>query len=403
MKIYLVGGYVRDVLLGKKPKDKDYVVVGATPELMLSKGFISVGKDFPVFLHPKTKEEYALARKEIKVGVGHKAFSFISDPTVTLEEDLFRRDLTINAIAMDPENNNDLIDPFNGQEDLKNKLLKHVSNHFAEDPLRVLRVARFNTRFYDFTIAKETLELMTSISKSGELLELSGERIFMEFKKALLEDNPEIFFTVLDQCQALSILFPEIKQLQNIPQTAIYHPEGDAYIHTMLVLKRVARLTPDFNIRFSCLTHDLGKALTPSDTLPSHRGHENRGMEPITNLCERLKVPNKSKDLALRVCAYHLLCHRSFELKPSTILKLFTNINAFRDKNALEDFLICCEADSLGKLEKEYPQKTYLLHLFNELQKLDISPLTEKYQGEKLGQMINEAKIKKIKELIKAK
>ncbi len=357
MKIYLVGGAVRDELLGIQHNEKDWVVVGSTPEEMLKKGFKPVGKDFPVFIHPKTGDEYALARTERKVDKGYKGFEFHTDKNVTLEEDLKRRDLTINAIAETKDGK--LIDPFHGQEDLKKKILRHVSSAFSEDPVRILRVARFSAKFGDFNIAPETMTLMKTIVESGEASELVPERVWQEFSRVLSEPHPEKFIEVLRECNALKIIFPEIDALFGTPERPDKHPEADAGIHTLLTLKAAVKLTKDPVTRFAVLCHDFGKARTPKDILPKHHGHEEEGMKLVKEFCKRIKTPREYQDLAVLVARYHGNCHKLPELTPQTILKMLRAIDPFRKPDRFEEFLIACEADSKGRLGHEnepYPQ-----------------------------------------------
>jgi tRNA nucleotidyltransferase (CCA-adding enzyme) len=368
---FLVGGAVRDKLLNRAVKDRDYLVVGTSIEQMLLLGFSQVGKDFPVFLHPITKEEYALARTERKQGKGYTGFVCYAEPDVTIEEDLLRRDLTINAMAMD--NDGTIIDPYNGQQDLKDRVLRHVSNAFVEDPLRVLRVARFAARYYNygFSIAADTLSLMTSISVSGELSSLSGERIWQEIQLSLSEDNPEVFFEVLRSCQALKALWPELDILWGVPNPAEWHPEICSGVHTMMVLKQAVLLTNDSDepvttrmaIRFAALCHDLGKGLTQFEKWPSHRGHEKAGLPLVEKIATKLKIPNHYKQLALKVCEHHLHCHKAFQLTASTLLTIFNQLDIWRKPEEFEAFIIACKADFLGRLgfeNKPYPQEQYL-------------------------------------------
>ncbi len=377
LDIYLVGGAVRDQLLNRAVKDHDYLVVGASVEQMLSLGFTQVGKDFPVFLHPKTKQEYALARTERKQGQGYTGFSCYAEPDVTIEQDLLRRDLTVNAMAISSEG--ELIDPYNGQQDLKNGILRHVSDAFIEDPLRVLRVARFAARYhsYGFTIAEETLELMTQISNNGELSTLSAERVWQEMQRTLSEDmsskdgfeqaSPEIFFQILHQCQALKALWPELDSLWKVPNPAHWHPEICSGVHTMMALQQAVLLTMGNEnrtaIRFAILCHDLGKGLTENEHWPSHRGHEKAGLPLVEKIAKQLKVPTYCKQLALKVCEHHLHCHKAFQLKPSTLLKIFNQLDVWRKPQEFDDFLIACKSDFLGRLgfeNRPYPQKQYL-------------------------------------------
>ncbi|WNO60109.1 multifunctional CCA addition/repair protein [Rheinheimera sp. MMS21-TC3] len=363
MQIYLVGGAVRDTLLNYPFTERDWVVVGATPQQLLDLGYQQVGKDFPVFLHPKTKEEYALARTERKNGQGYTGFAVYADSDVTLEQDLMRRDLTINAIAK--HENGQLVDPFSGLEDIKNKVLRHVSPAFSEDPLRVLRVARFYARYahLGFTVADETLALMADISQSGELNTISPERIWVETAKALQERNPEAFIQLLQQTSALSQLMPEVAALWGVPQPEKWHPEIDTGIHTLLVLEQAAKLSPRLDIRFAALVHDVGKGATNPINWPAHHGHDHSGLKLIEALCQRLRVPNDCKDLALLVCQYHQIIHQAFELKPATVLKMFNNIDLWRKPERLNAILLACTADMRGRTgfeQAEYPQADYL-------------------------------------------
>lgn len=382
MKIYLVGGAVRDELLKLPVKERDYVVVGATPAEMLKNKFKQVGKDFPVFLHPKTNEEYALARQERKSGHGYHGFDFIADPSVTLEEDLLRRDLTINAIAKD-ENSNKLIDPYNGLKDLNNKILRHVSPAFSEDPLRVLRVARFAARFYSlgFKVADETLDLMQKISKSGELEHLTPERVYIEIKKALATNHPHIFFEVLRKTNSLKILLPEIDNLFGVPAKKEYHPEIDTGIHTLMVLEQATKLSDNLEIRFAALVHDLGKAKTPKENLPSHYGHEKLSGPLVKNLCNRFKIDNSTRELALLVAEHHGKMHRIHEMNPETILKFLHQLDAFRREERFNNFLIACEADSKGRKGFEnidYAQAKYLKDIFLAVKDIDLNKIIQK-------------------------
>lgn len=366
MQIYLVGGAVRDTLLNYPFTERDWVVVGATPQQLLDLGYQQVGKDFPVFLHPKTKEEYALARTERKNGKGYTGFAVYADSDVTLEQDLMRRDLTINAIAK--HENGQLVDPFGGINDIKNKVLRHVSPAFSEDPLRVLRVARFYARYahLGFTVAAETLALMTDISQSGELSTISPERIWLETAKALQERNPEAFIQVLQKTSALKQIMPEVAALWGVPQPEKWHPEIDTGIHTLLVLKQAAQLSPRLDIRFAALVHDVGKGTTNPINWPAHHGHDRSGLKLIEALCQRLRVPNDCKDLALLVCQYHQIIHQAFELKPATVLKMFNNIDLWRKPERLHAILLACTADMRGRTgfeQADYPQADYLTYL----------------------------------------
>ena len=349
MEIYLVGGAVRDTLLGIEPKDRDWVVVGATPQQMEKLGYKAVGKDFPVFLHPETKEEYALARTERKTAPGYHGFEFHASPEVTLEEDLARRDLTINAMAQDRVGN--IIDPFNGQEDLENGRLRHVSNAFVEDPVRILRIARYAARYarWGFRVAHGTQALMKKMVESGEVDTLVAERVWQELERALGEEAPQRFFEVLRNCGALARVFPELEALFGVPQPAHHHPEVDSGLHTMLVLEQAARLTPDTRIRFAALVHDLGKGTTPQAEWPKHIAHEARGVPLVEALCQRLRVPKEYRELAVVVTREHLHYHRAAELRPATMLKLLERLDVFRRPERLEQFILACEADSRGR------------------------------------------------------
>jgi tRNA nucleotidyltransferase (CCA-adding enzyme) len=364
MHIYLVGGAVRDKLLGRPVVDHDHVVVGALPEDLLALGYKPVGKDFPVFLHPKTGEEYALARTERKTGRGYHGFVFQADATVTLEQDLARRDLTINAIAEDAQGV--LTDPYHGVHDIEARVLRHVSPAFVEDPVRVLRVARFAARFapLGFKVADETMVLMRQMVADGEVDHLVPERVWAETRKALGEPQPSAFLQVLRECGALAVLFPEIDALYGVPQRAEFHPEIDTGVHLEMVLDAAARIAPgDDLVGFCALTHDLGKALTPTAELPRHVGHEHRGVTPLRALATRLKVPTEHAALAELVCREHLNAHRAFELKPATVLKLLGALDALRRPARLDAFLAACEADKRGRLGHEqdaYPQAAYL-------------------------------------------
>ena len=348
MKIYIVGGAVRDELLGRPNADRDYVVVGATPQAMQAAGYRPVGKDFPVFLHPKTHEEYALARTERKSGHGYHGFTFHAAPDVTLEEDLARRDLTINAMAQGADG--ELIDPYCGQRDLQAKILRHVGPAFAEDPVRILRIARFAARFSDFSVAPETLALMRGMVASGEVDHLVAERVWQELAKGLMEDKPSRLFEVLRDCGALVRLLPEVDALFGVAQRADYHPEIDTGIHIMMVIDQSARRRFVLPVRFAALTHDLGKAQTPPDILPRHLGHEERSFGLTETLSARLRVPNDCRDLALLMARYHGTIHRAAELKASTIVSLFEKADALRRPERFQQLLDACLCDYTGRL-----------------------------------------------------
>jgi len=362
VQIFIVGGAVRDELLGRPNADRDYVVVGATPEAMLAQGFRPVGKDFPVFLHPDTHEEYALARTERKTGRGYHGFAFHAAPDVSLEDDLARRDLTINAMAKAADGS--LVDPFHGRRDLQDKVLRHIGPAFAEDPVRILRIARFAARFNDFSIAPETLELMRGMVANGEVDHLVAERVWQELAKGLMEDKPSRMIEVLRDCGALARLLPEVDKLFGVPQRADYHPEVDTGIHTLMVVDQSARRGFVLPVRFSALTHDLGKAETPADILPRHLGHEERSVRLTEQLCARLRVPNDCRDLALIMARYHGNVHRAGDLKASTIVTLFEKTDALRRPERFRQLLETCLCDYTGRLgweEKAYDSPQRLL------------------------------------------
>jgi len=404
MEIYLVGGAVRDRLLGLPVRDRDYVVVGARPDDLRGLGYKPVGKDFPVFLHPQTGEEYALARTERKTGRGYHAFAFDTAPEVSLEDDLRRRDLTINAMAENADGT--LVDPFGGAADLERRMLRHVSPSFAEDPVRVLRVARFAARYAQrgFSIAEETLALMRQMVADGEVDHLQAERVWAETQKALAEPTPSAFVRSLRDCGALRVLFPEVDALYGVPQRAEYHPEIDTGVHTGMVLDMAARLAPgDALIGWCALTHDLGKALTPADKLPGHPGHEHAGLAPLDAICARLKVPGEYAALARLVCRLHLLAHTAFELKPSTVLGLFEQLDAFRRPDRLTPFLLACEADKRGRLglaDADYPQAVYLRDAHAAAAGVATQPfLDQGLTGPAVGEAIRHARIAAIEQL----
>ncbi|TRY31828.1 multifunctional CCA addition/repair protein [Aliiglaciecola sp. M165] len=403
MNIYLVGGAVRDQLLGLTVSDKDWVVVGATEQAMLDRGYIQVGNDFPVFLHPKTKEEYALARTERKNGKGYTGFEVDSSQTITLEQDLLRRDLTINAMAMDEEAQ--LIDPYNGQKDLKNKILRHISPAFSEDPLRVLRVARFAARYHHlgFQVAEETMELMSLMVRDGELDHLIAERVWKETSRALLEPAPQVFFELLRECGALRVWFPELNKLWGIPNPAKWHPEIDTGVHTMMVLQQAAMLSDDLSIRYAALVHDFGKGLTNPALWPSHRGHEKLGIEPINALSARLKVPNHCNDLAVLMSEFHSHVHRAFELKPSTILNMLNRCDAWRKPQRYQDMLTTCKADARGRTGFEhiaYEQADYLLETLDVAQRVDVQEIvSDGFKGKDIKIKLDEKRTQAIAEL----
>ena len=402
MQVYLVGGAVRDQLLGHPYHEKDYVVVGATPEQLLAQGYQPVGKDFPVFLHPETKDEYALARTERKSGQGYHGFEFYTDISVTLEDDLIRRDLTINAIAMDDDGK--IYDPYHGHEDLNNKILRHVSDAFAEDPLRVLRVARFAARYhqYGFTVAEETLALMQQLADSGELKALTPERVWKETSRALMERDADVYFETLRQCGALKVLFPEIDALFGIPQRPEYHPEIDCGIHTLMSLQQACRANYSLDVRFAALVHDLGKALTPKDELPRHIMHEERGVQPVNDICDRLKVPTNTKQLSIAVCKEHLKSHQAFTLKAGTLWRLLQRLDVLRRPERVEAFIQACECDSRGRLgleDRDYPQARYLTEAMQLVRSIKASDLPADVKGPDIGEMLIQKRIEALAEL----
>jgi tRNA nucleotidyltransferase (CCA-adding enzyme) len=401
MQTYLVGGAVRDKLLGMDPVERDWVVVGARAEDLLDQGYQPVGKDFPVFLHPHSKEEYALARTERKQGHGYAGFNFHAAPEVTLEQDLARRDLTINAIAQTDDGS--LIDPYNGQQDLKDRVLRHVSPAFIEDPLRVLRVARFAARFahLGFTVAQETMDLMAEISRSGELDYLVAERTWRELERALGEATPQVFFQVLRDSKALGAILPELDALFGVPQTAKYHPEIDTGIHSLMSLQQASLLSQSSAVRFAALCHDLGKALTPADQLPRHIGHEKSGLKPLRQMCKRIKAPREHAELAALASEYHLHVHRAGELRAETIMKVIKASDGLRRPERFEQFLLACEADSKGRTGHEdnpYPQRQVFSHSLQLCQLQKSQPFAEQgISGKALGQALEQARIDAIR------
>lgn len=394
MKTFLVGGAVRDELLGYPHKEKDWVVVGATPEDMLAAGFQQVGKDFPVFLHPETKEEYALARTERKTSPGYKGFDVHATPDVTLEQDLLRRDLTINAIAKDEAG--EIIDPLNGLQDIHDRILRHVSPAFTEDPVRILRVARFAARYLHlgFMVADETMQLMKQMVADGEVDALVPERVWQEMEKALGERSPSRFIEVLRDCGALERILPELDRLFGVPQPEEHHPEVDTGIHTLMVLQQACRLSDDTGVRFAALMHDLGKGVTPESEWPHHIEHEARGADIVLDVCKRLRVPNEYRDLAERTARFHLHYHRALELKPSTVVNTLEQLDAFRKPQRFEKFLLASEADARGRPGHEhstFPQGAYFRTAFEQAQKVDIKSLVEAgYSNKELADKIRE-------------
>jgi len=400
METYLVGGAVRDALLGYPSSERDWVVVGASPQDMLDKGYLQVGRDFPVFLHPQTKDEYALARTERKQGHGYTGFAVHCDPAVTLEQDLLRRDLTINAMAR--SESGAIIDPYGGQRDLAAKILRHVSAAFVEDPLRVLRTARFAARYahLGFTVAAETIALMAEIVHQDELAHLPAERVWTEIERALGERNPEVFIQVLRDCGALQRLLPELEALFGVPQTAHYHPEIDTGIHTLMALQQAARLTPATDVRFAVLIHDLGKGGTPPAEWPRHIAHEQRGLKLVDAVCRRLKSPAAHRELALKACEYHTHCHRALELRGKTLLKLLNATDALRRPDRFEAFLLACEADARGRKgleQRDYPQADYLRRALQIARDVGAAQFTQAgMEGRALGAAISAERVRRL-------
>jgi tRNA nucleotidyltransferase (CCA-adding enzyme) len=408
MQTYLVGGAIRDALLGHPGSDRDWVVVGATPEEMVAKGFLPVGRDFPVFLHPKTREEYALARTERKSAPGYRGFTIHAAPDVTLEQDLARRDLTVNAIAL-PANRTanaaidtaHLIDPFHGRRDLERKLLRHVTDAFREDPVRILRVARFAARFTDFGVAPETMALMREMVAAGEVDALVPERVWQELARGLMEARPSRMFEVLRDCGALAVLLPELDRLWGVPQPAAHHPEIDTGAHLMLVLDMAARLEAPLSVRFACLVHDLGKGTTPPELLPRHIGHEQRSVELLRTVCERWRVPVELRELAEVVAREHGNIHRSGELGAQALMRLLERCDAFRKPERFDQALLACECDARGRLgleDRPYPQRGRLLAALAAAQSVETEPIARAAQqagavGAKIGEAIARARV----------
>jgi len=406
VEIYLVGGAVRDKLLGLPVKEQDWVVIGETPESMVKQGFRPVGKDFPVFLHPKTHDEYALARTERKTAPGYKGFTVHAAPDVSLEQDLIRRDLTINAMAMTPEGR--LVDPYGGQRDLEQRIFRHVSPAFSEDPVRILRVARFAARYshLGFALAEETKGLMQSMVTAGEVDHLVPERVWAELFKALNEKSPSAFFYTLKDCAALDKIFPEIQRLFGVPQPERHHPEIDTGIHAMLCLEQAALLSSSAEVRFAALVHDLGKGISPKANWPHHYGHETLGLPILEQMCERLRVPNSFKALAAQVMQYHTHCHRAFELRALTITDMLAALGAFKPTHKLPEFLLACEADAKGRTGFEYepyPQAELLRGAANVAASVDTSIiLNSELKGAQIGEAIRRLRIKAVADFLKS-
>ncbi len=403
MRVYKVGGAIRDRLLGLEVKDTDWVVVGSSAREMLELGYKQVGRDFPVFLHPQSHEEYALARTERKTAAGYRGFDVDASNTVTLEQDLERRDLTINALAEGADG--EIIDLFGGQQDLVDRTLRHISGAFAEDPVRILRVARFAAR-YDFQVADSTRQLMRQMVTNGEVDALVPERVWQETEKALASEHPDRFIQVLRDCGALAIIFPEVERLFGVPQTEKYHPEIDTGIHLLMVLRMAARLSADTRVRFAALTHDLGKGTTSDAILPSHHGHEERSVDLIWQLCKRLKVPKDYRELALIVARYHSHCHHVKELRPATLLKVLKGLDAFRRPERFELFLLSCEADARGRKDNQdnpYPQADYLRRIYQAVCAIDTQAVAEKdLPGPQMAEAFNQLQIGAIKDFLAA-
>ena len=406
MQIYMVGGAVRDRLLGRPVSDRDWVVVGATPEQMVAQGYLPVGRDFPVFLHPKTREEYALARTERKSGRGYRGFVVQTSPEVTLEEDLARRDLTINSIATSarPESATDYFDPYNGQRDLQNRVLRHVTDAFREDPVRILRVARFAARFPDFSVAPETRVLMREMVAHGEADHLVAERVWQELARGLMEEQPSRMFEVLRDCGALAVVLPEVNRLWGVPQRADHHPEICTGIHLMMVLDMAARLQAPLAVRFACLVHDLGKATTPAHVLPRHIGHEERSAQLLKGLAARLRVPVDCREIGDVVAREHGNIHRSGELGAAALVRLIERCDGIRKPERFAEILLACECDARGRLGREesaYPQRQRLGEALLAVQSVATATIAANaasagVTGPKVGEMIHAARVKAV-------
>ncbi len=410
MQIYMVGGAVRDALLGRPVNDHDWVVVGATPEQMLAGGYLPVGRDFPVFLHPETREEYALARTERKSGRGYRGFVVDNSPAVTLEEDLSRRDLTINAIAQSPDAPDTLVDPYGGQQDLQARVLRHVTEAFREDPVRILRLARFAARFTDFTVAPETMALMRQMVAEGEVDHLVPERVWQELARGLMEAKPSRMFEVLHDCRALQVLLPEVARLWGVPQRAEHHPEVDTGVHLMMVLDMSARLDAPLTVRFACLAHDLGKGTTPADVLPRHIDHERRSAELLQDVAERLRVPVDCREIADVVAREHGNIHRSGELAAAPLVRLLERCDALRKPGRMPDILLACECDARGRLgmeENAYPQRPRLLAVLAAAQSVVTREIAAKaaakgLSGPQVGDLIHQARVEAVAQWLSA-
>jgi tRNA nucleotidyltransferase (CCA-adding enzyme) len=402
LTVYCVGGAVRDELLKIPTKDRDYVVVGSSADEMLKRGYQAVGKDFPVFLHPKTHEEYALARTERKVSKGYKGFTVHANPDVTLEEDLTRRDFTMNAIAQSADGQ--LIDPFNGQTDIQNKVIRHVGAAFVEDPVRILRAARFSARFVDFAIAPETMQLMQQMVADGEVDALVAERVWQELAKGLMEEQPSRMFDVLQHCGALPKLIPELSCLWGVPQTEKYHPEIDTGIHVMMALDYAAQHQFSLPVRYAVLMHDLGKGTTPKEVLPRHIGHDVRGAELVTTVSKRLRVPNECRELAYLVAKFHIKAHQVLVMKAETLLKFLMDLDAIRQPDRFEHFLLACEADSRGRLGLEniaLPEADLLRQALHAAMQINAGDIAKNYaKPEDIKQAIFDARLIEVKAIL---
>ena len=404
MRSYVVGGAVRDALLGLPVKDHDHVVVGATPEQMIAAGFRAVGKDFPVFLHPKTHEEYALARTERKTAPGYHGFVFHTSPDVTLEDDLVRRDLTINAMARADDGS--IVDPYDGQADLRERIFRHVSSAFAEDPVRILRLARFAARFPDFRVHDSTLALMRSMVEAGEVDALVPERVWQELSRGLMEERPSRMFDVLRDCGALARILPELDVLWGVPQPPLHHPEVDTGVHIMLVIDYAASQKHPLEVRFAALVHDLGKGVSPSATWPAHHGHEFEGMKLVTAVCKRLKVPNECRDLALMTAREHGNVSRALQLRANTIVTLFERCDAFRKPERFAQMLLASECDARGRGHEahpmrfeDYPQRPYLLRALEAARAVNAGEVAARYaeKRDKIPEAVHAARVSAVK------
>lgn len=411
MKIYAVGGAIRDGLLGLPIKDRDYVVVGATPEQMVADGYRPVGKDFPVFLHPRTQEEYALARTERKTALGYHGFQFYFAPDVTLEEDLARRDLTVNAMAREcaPDGSliGEIVDPYLGQRDLEQRVFRHVGEAFVEDPVRILRLARFAARFAEFTVADETRALMRQMVAAGEVDALVSERVWQEISRGLMEDAPSRMFDVLRDCGALARILPEVDRLWGVPQRADYHPEVDTGVHVMMVLDHAARQGYSLAVRFAALTHDLGKGTTPADILPRHIGHEGRSVDLLKPLCDRLKVPNDCRDLAVLVAREHGNVHRARELNAAALVRLIERCDGLRKPDRFEEAMQACESDARGRLgfeDSAYPQADLLRQALSAARSVDAGAVASQYANRpaQIKDAVHQARVAAVETFLQA-